>query len=714
MATLVLQSVGSAVGGPLGGAIGALVGQQIDQRVWGPGPRRGPRLGDLAVQGSHYGAAVPAIYGTMRVAGTIVWATDLQESEAVSGAKGQPDRITYSYNANFAIALSSRVKGSIGRVWADGKLLRGVAGDLKVPGVMRVLGDGEARDVDPLIASVEGQTPAYRDYLVVLFEGLELAAFGNRIPMLTFEVVADEAIPLREILKDATGGVLRCADERPVRGYAVHGDTIGDALEPLLKMVDRPIEARGDRLEISDTGASIGIRAEHLSAGAEEAGSPAQEILLPDARMPNRMAVDYYDPDRDYQAGRSVAHSFGGRREVSIEAPMVLSATDARSWCEDAMRRAWRSRRTLEVQLSPAHLDLRPGTRIRLGGGPSTWEVLSVEIERFVARIRARWIGDRLDRAVLPADPGRHLPSLDVERAASVVALAEPPDLDGSGRCVAMLACANASPGWSAVPVDVAVGERWSTMQSAGREAIIGSVEGALADGPSALVDRRSSLVVRLIDPALSLVSVGEAALWSGANMAMIGRELVQYQHAEAMGEGRFRLSGFLRGRRGTEDMTASHGEGEMFVPVDPHRMTLVDLDPERVGARVIAVPVGFADASSQEADMIFEGLALRPPSPVHLVGSTDGETLSLRWVRRSRMGFGWADGIDAPLGEAREAYRCEIVGADGTVTVETEQPSLSVSIGSLAPAGAGPWTVRVSQIGDRALSSAATITIEE
>ena len=57
---------------------GGFPGEQSAGQV-GPGPRKGPRLGDLTVQTSSYGNLVPRIYGTMRVAGTVVWATDLKE-----------------------------------------------------------------------------------------------------------------------------------------------------------------------------------------------------------------------------------------------------------------------------------------------------------------------------------------------------------------------------------------------------------------------------------------------------------------------------------------------------------------------------------------------------------------------------------------------------------------------------------------------------------
>jgi hypothetical protein len=109
MATLVLSTVGTALAGPIGGLLGSLVGQSIDQQLLGGGERKGPRLGDLSVQTSTYGTPIPRIYGTMRVAGTIVWATDLKESSELQGdGKSQPETVVYTYSVSFAVALSCR------------------------------------------------------------------------------------------------------------------------------------------------------------------------------------------------------------------------------------------------------------------------------------------------------------------------------------------------------------------------------------------------------------------------------------------------------------------------------------------------------------------------------------------------------------------------------------------------------------------------------
>ncbi|MEA3064644.1 MAG: hypothetical protein QOJ27_1090, partial [Sphingomonadales bacterium] len=227
MATLVLTAAGSALGGPVGGAIGAILGQQIDGRLFAPKARQGPRLGDLAVQTSSYGSQVPKLFGTLRAAGTVIWATDLKEERSKGGGgKGQPKTVDYSYSANFAVALSARPIRAVRRIWADGKLLRGAAGDFKTSTGYRLHLGGEDQAVDPLIAAVEGpgQAPAYRGLAYAVFENFQLADYGNRIPSLSFEIEADAAATTVGAVAAALADGLVTAGETPaVAGYAAAG-----------------------------------------------------------------------------------------------------------------------------------------------------------------------------------------------------------------------------------------------------------------------------------------------------------------------------------------------------------------------------------------------------------------------------------------------------------------------------------------------------------
>ncbi len=148
----------------------------------------------------------------MRVAGTVIWSTDLIETRNKSGGgKNRPATINYSYSASFAVALSSRTALRVGRIWADGNLLRGAAGDFKTDTQFRFYAGHEDQQLDPLIASAVGTAncPAFRGIAYAVFEGLQLADYGNRIPSLTFEVFERETpVSVSTIFDSVSDGMI--------------------------------------------------------------------------------------------------------------------------------------------------------------------------------------------------------------------------------------------------------------------------------------------------------------------------------------------------------------------------------------------------------------------------------------------------------------------------------------------------------------------------
>ena len=89
--TLGLTAAGGSFFGPLGVGAGALVGSFLfggsSQKV------EGPRLGDLSVAASSYGGVIPVgIRRPRKVAGTIIWATDIREEKHSEYARRQPVR----------------------------------------------------------------------------------------------------------------------------------------------------------------------------------------------------------------------------------------------------------------------------------------------------------------------------------------------------------------------------------------------------------------------------------------------------------------------------------------------------------------------------------------------------------------------------------------------------------------------------------------------
>lgn len=199
-----------------------------------------------------------------------------------------------------------------------------------------------------------------------------------------------------------------------------------------------------------------------------------------------------------------------------------------------------------------------------------------------------------------------------------------------------------------------------------------------------------------------------------GANMCLVGRELIQFGSVSALGSGLFRLRRLLRGRRGTDHAMADHAEGEPFLLLDAERLAAV---PQPGGhSHVIAVGIGDATPASAERDI--GGEALIPLSPVHLRVEADGSGgRAVRWIRRSRSGWGWSDGVDAPLGEEAERYRVEVMMGETVVrSVEVVEPRWTYDAAMAAADGAagfaGPLSVAVRQIGTHRIGRAAQVAL--
>jgi hypothetical protein len=196
MATLLFQAAGAALGsvfGPfgaiLGRAAGALAGSLVDRSLMGGGSTiSGARLNDGRVPGAEEGTSMSRVYGTARVGGTLIWATRFEEQASVerSGGKASGPRVeTFRYFANIAVGICEGPIAGIRRVWADGREI-----DLDTV-EMRVHLGTRSQAPDPLIEAKQGtgETPAYRGLAYAVFERLPLDTFGNRIPVLQFEVL---------------------------------------------------------------------------------------------------------------------------------------------------------------------------------------------------------------------------------------------------------------------------------------------------------------------------------------------------------------------------------------------------------------------------------------------------------------------------------------------------------------------------------------------
>lgn len=709
MATLVLMTVGGLFGGPVGAMLGSLAGQAVDRELlFKPKGREGPRLTELAVQTSSYGTPIPQLFGTLRVAGTVIWATDLVEHRHREGGKGRPTVTSYSYTASFAVALSARPILSVGRIWADGKLLRGAAGDWKVRTGFRLHQGTEDQAVDPLIASAEGAglAPAHRGIAYAVFENLELEEFGNRIPALSFEVVADSsAVTAGAIVAALSGGRVGAGEAvLPIEGYSGYGESVRGAIAPLIEASGAWPVVVGDRFVLASGGGSSATIADPGASGR----GVERTIAAPD-QVPRRVAISHYDPARDYQAGVQIATDPEGQdRERRIELPAALSAATAKGIAQAELVRAELARTQRIVRPGWSAMDLAPGVRVRIAGEAGQWRVVETRVEAGDVALALTPIAPPAVAA--SASPGRVNPAPDRVHGATRLEGFEIPHVgDGllSGPRLMIAACGT-SPGWrrAALALSSDDGGRWEAIGGTAAPAAIGTVV-AVAGSASALIeDRTSQLVIDLAHSEMELTDASRDAMDAGANLALVGRELIQFGRAEPLGGGRWALSQLWRGRRGTEDAIGAMAPGDRFVLITPETLAVQD-GRGAVGARLTVMATGVGDAEPAEVVVPITGRSATPPAPVALRAKTVAGGRVLRWTRRSRVGWRWSDGTDSPLGESVERYQLRIaIAGQPDIVAMCESPEWVLT-------GAEAATVEVRQTGDHGLSPPATLILD-
>lgn len=157
--------------------------------------QEGARLTSSRLTTSTEGAGIVQLFGRQRLGGQIIWATEFKEtvtqSTQSSGGKGggggrTTTTTTYNYSISFAMAFcEANGKASMSRLWADGKEI-----DISTLNV-RFYDGSDTQMPDPHIEAVQGAgtVPAYCGIAYAVFEDLELANFGNRVPQFTAEIV---------------------------------------------------------------------------------------------------------------------------------------------------------------------------------------------------------------------------------------------------------------------------------------------------------------------------------------------------------------------------------------------------------------------------------------------------------------------------------------------------------------------------------------------
>lgn len=599
--------------------------------------------------------------------------------------------------ASWQIDTTTSIPGGAGRFHGLDRLPSGAYAVLMQDEFFLVDPAGGVRDLGPVpgsATSVAGYAATGNGLLVLP----HVPVTGRHSDYVMTLSLPGVSTPLADVVEDICAAAgLSAADidhsalADTVDGYVVTGQVSArSALEPLMQAHFFDAVESDGKLRFTPRGQSAVAALSLDRAGAHPAGGDTPPALtrtrLQEVELPREIAVSYLDRDAGYEQGtqRSRRLETDSREQRHLELPMALSAGEAKRLADAWLDLAWAERVRHRFALSSEWAMLDAGDVVEVtdaGGKTTALRLLSVMFSG-PGLVEAEAVPDlaaahqRTTAADAPPGPSGVLRAVG---RAELMILDLPILHDGEEGA-----------GVYALAFGAMAGYRGATLEAKGigdggfypigflPPATVGVAETVLPSGPTAYWDRDATVTVRLLGggaaPAPALTAASEASVLSGANLALLGDELIQFATAEDLGGGVWRLGNLLRGRRGTEAAVDGHAAGDAFALLAPESLLRVRLPVQELGVerrfRAIAVgrPPSAALAEAAEAATTPSGASLSPFAPVHVAGERAGDgSLTITWVRRDRFAA-WRDGADVVLSEDGEAYEVDILDAGGAV----------------------------------------------
>lgn len=483
-----------------------------------------------------------------------------------------------------------------------------------------------------------------------------------------------------DILKRA-GYVTSEFDVSALANVIVSGYTVPDAtparsaLEPLQAFYPFDLVENDGVLQAKAYGdvADVTIDASETRASITDS-VPARSVLTraQELDLPSVVTVDYLDPALDYQKGSQRATRGAGfaRMTEQLHMPLVCDATAAKRVAQSHLYRRWTEREKIEAPFSRRYMALTPGDVVAFDG--RNVRVTQVAQTGGLLRITAVPVS----AYAVTSDSAGNSGHASIPAASAildtVLYIMDLPCLRSADDQPGFYAAAGGTQGWrgaglyrSGDNVSFTSVSRFTLPAASGMAASV------LADGAPEYMDRVHTVNVAMLSGTLS--SCSELELLNGANAALLGGEIVQFQNATLNSDGSYTLLNLLRGRRGTQNATSTHRQGEAFVLLQDSTVKFLPLAVSDRGRSMIYRAASLNQDVSAVGSQTFapQLKTLQPLAPVYLKAArTGGGDATLSWLRCARLNTEWQDYIDVPLDEDAELYDIEIMS--GLTVVRT------------------------------------------
>ncbi len=392
--------------------------------------------------------------------------------------------------------------------------------------------------------------------------------------------------------------------------------------------------------------------------------------------LPTELVFSFVDPLADYQNATVTARIAGNAaaNQTQMSLPIAMDGDTASGFANRWLRRAREEAETLRCALGTEHADLEAGDCVIVfaaGATPYRIERITYAETHGIEARKAKSYPlintgkSQISRSTRPQD-------VAASGRAAVVLMDLPGPIMRNGVESPVVRAAAFSRPWKRQLIlasqdhgDVAVG-------NINEPSIMGEVVSGSTD---TCRDRRSgkAVIVKLYGGALQSVSLN--ALLAGANNAAVRSnsgawEVLQFQTAEEIAAQTWKLTGLLRGQRGTQDaMMSGMAVGAPFVVLDGSIVEVPfsgSFSAERL-LRVGPANRVLTDAAWQNLTVGSLARSVTSLAPEQLRVKLVSSGQLFQWVRCGRINADDWDLADIPLGEATESYTIRIVNGVGT-----------------------------------------------
>ena len=424
-----------------------------------------------------------------------------------------------------------------------------------------------------------------------------------------------------------------------------------------------------------------------------DAQAPRFELVRgQETDLPNVAKVTFIDGDREYEQGMAEGRRIAGAsaRVSSARLPIVTSYENARTIAEMILHEAWATRERASFVFPPSRLAFDPSDLITLTANGRSFPLRLTELGVGEAiSAEARSIEPQLydpftapARDVVTNDPNVYGGQLGI--------FLDLPLITGSEIPYAGYVAAYSDP-W---PGGVAfyrspTTSGYTLKATAATRAILGVTDAAFYSGPVSRWDEGNTL--RVVLSAGSLASADELLVLGGENYCAVQNadgdwEVLQFRDASLVATLTYELTGLLRGQSGTERaMRDPVASGARFALLNGAPIQ-VDMAQGDVGLpfnwKYGPAPYDIGNSAFVTVAHTFDGIGLRPLSPVHIEGARDGsDNLTISWVRRDRIGADSWEQVEIPLSEASESYEVDVMNGSTVVRMlSSSTPSVAYS----------------------------------